>query len=79
MKLNISGRYLDNSMQKISKNNFEPFWSYINLKYSDQNHLKSKYLPEILSFMDRDHARIKCNQILHKKKKRIKNRSWPVF
>ena len=34
------------SMQKISKNNFEPFWSYINFKYSDENHLKSKYLPK---------------------------------
>ena len=34
------------SMQKISKNNFEPFWSYINFKCSDENHLKSKYLPK---------------------------------
>ncbi len=33
-------------MQKISKNNFKPFLSYINYKYCDKNHLKSKNLPK---------------------------------
>jgi hypothetical protein len=33
------------STQKISKNNFNPFLSYINFKQGDENHLKSKYLP----------------------------------
>ena len=31
------------------KNNFEPFWSYINFKCSDENHLKPKYLPKLNS------------------------------
>ena len=33
-------------MQKISKKNFEPFWSYFDFKQGDENHSKSKYHPK---------------------------------
>jgi hypothetical protein len=45
MKQNLEN-FKDYSPQKISKSNFKPFLSCINFKYSDENHLKSKYHPK---------------------------------
>ena len=33
-------------LRKVLKKIFESFSSYINFKYSDENHYKSKYLPK---------------------------------